>query len=80
MYKNLQPLLDVIEKNEKNYDIEKIKQAYLYAASLHEGQFRLSGEPYISHPVQVAKIVSELGLDTDSIRQYSTLSLILIKT
>ena len=67
MYKNLQPLLDVIEKNEKNYDIEKIKKAYLYADKLHEGQFRLSGEPYISHPVQVAKIVSELGLDTDSI-------------
>lgn len=67
MYKNLQPLLDVIENNEKNYDIEKIKRAYVYAASLHEGQYRLSGEPYISHPVQVAKIVSELGLDTDSI-------------
>ena len=67
MYKNLQPLLDVIENNEKNYDIEKIKEAYLYASQLHEGQFRLSGEPYISHPVQVAKIVSELGLDTDSI-------------
>lgn len=67
MYKELQPLLEVIEKNEKNYDIEKIKQAFLYADKLHEGQFRLSGEAYISHPVQVAKIVAELGLDTDSI-------------
>lgn len=67
MYKELQPLLDVIENNEKNYDIEKIKQAFLYADKLHEGQFRLSGEAYISHPVQVAKIVAELGLDTDSI-------------
>lgn len=67
MYEELQPLLSVIEKNEKNYDIEKIKQAFLYAAKLHEGQFRLSGEAYISHPVEVAKIVAELGLDTDSI-------------
>ncbi len=67
MYEELQPLLGVIEKNEKNYDIEKIKRAFLYAAKLHEGQFRLSGEPYISHPVEVAKIVAELGLDTDSI-------------
>ena len=67
MYKELQPLLEVIEKNEKNYDIEKIKQAFLYADKLHSGQFRLSGEAYISHPVQVAKIVAELGLDTDSI-------------
>ncbi len=67
MYKELQPLLDVIGENEKKYDIEKIKQAFLYADSLHQGQFRLSGEPYISHPVAVAAIVCELGLDTDSI-------------
>ncbi len=67
MYKEFQPLLDVISKNDKNYDIEKIKKAFEYACSLHEGQFRLSGEPYISHPVSVAVIVAELGLDTDSI-------------
>ena len=67
MYKELQPLLDLIEKNEKNYDIDKIKSAFAYAAQLHEGQFRLSGEPYICHPVSVAVIVAELGLDTDSI-------------
>ena len=67
MYKELQPLLDIILKNEKNYDIEKIKEAFLYAAKLHEGQFRLSGEPYVCHPVAVAVIVAELGLDTDSI-------------
>ena len=67
MYKELQPLLDVIEKNEKNYNLEKIRQAFSYAAMLHEGQFRLSGEPYICHPVSVAVIVAELGLDTDSI-------------
>ena len=67
MYKELEPLLYVIEKNEKSYDIEKIKNAFEYSKSLHEGQFRLSGEPYISHPVSVAVIVAELGLDTDSI-------------
>ncbi len=67
MYEELQPLLDLIGKNEKNYDIDKIKSAFTYAAQLHDGQFRLSGEPYISHPVSVAVIVAELGLDTDSI-------------
>ncbi len=67
MYKELKPLLDVIENNDKNYDYEKIKEAYLYAEQLHSGQFRLSGEPYICHPVAVATIVAELGLDTDSI-------------
>ncbi len=64
---NMKPLLDVINKSEKNYDIEKIKNSYIYAKSLHEGQVRLSGEPYINHPVAVASIVAELGLDTDSI-------------
>lgn len=67
MYEELKPLLDTIEKSERNYDIEKIKKAFQYSASLHEGQFRLSGEPYISHPVAVAEIVTELGLDTDSV-------------
>ena len=67
MLEELQPLLNKIEKNEKNYNVEKIKKAFEYSASLHEGQFRLSGEPYISHPVAVAGIVAELGLDTDSI-------------
>ena len=60
-------LIEFLEKNDRNYDINKITQAYEYADSLHEGQFRLSGEPYISHPVAVATIVAELGLDTDSI-------------
>ena len=67
MYKELQPLLEIIEKNEKSYDLDKIKKAFEYSASLHEGQFRLSGEPYICHPVSVAVIVAELGLDTDSV-------------
>ncbi|MBQ4071733.1 MAG: bifunctional (p)ppGpp synthetase/guanosine-3',5'-bis(diphosphate) 3'-pyrophosphohydrolase [Clostridia bacterium] len=67
MYKELQPLLDVIENNDRTYDFDKIKEAFLYAEQLHAGQFRLSGEPYICHPVAVATIVAELGLDTDSI-------------
>jgi len=67
MCEEFKPLLDIIEKNERNYDINKIKEAFLFAAKLHEGQFRLSGEPYICHPVAVAVIVAELGLDSDSV-------------
>ena len=67
MDREFKPLYDVISKNEKNYDVDKILAAFEYSAKLHEGQFRLSGEPYISHPVSVAVIVAELGLDTDSI-------------
>ncbi len=66
MYKELQPLLDKIENIEK-YNITKIKQAFTYAKDMHAGQYRQSGEAYISHPVAVATIVTELGLDTDSI-------------
>ena len=51
----------------KKYDLEKIERAYRYAEKLHEGQFRQSGEPYISHPLAVAEIVASLELDTDSI-------------
>ena len=67
MFNEMQPLLAVIEKNERNYDLEKIKKAFLYAKELHAGQYRLSGEPYVCHPVAVAEIVAQLGLDTDSI-------------
>ena len=67
MFTEMQPLLAVIEKSERNYDLEKIKNAFLYAKELHAGQYRLSGEPYVCHPVAVAEIVAQLGLDTDSI-------------
>ena len=67
MYIEMISLLDFLKQSEKNYDVEKITAAYNYADSLHAGQFRLSGEPYISHPVAVARIAAELGLDTDSI-------------
>ena len=67
MYSEMKSLLEFLGQNERNYDIEKITEAYSYADGLHNGQYRLSGEPYISHPVAVARIVAELGLDTDSI-------------
>ena len=64
---NCNRLLDLLRVSGKSYDIEKIKKAYEYANELHQGQFRQSGEPYISHPLAVAEIVAGLGLDTDSI-------------
>ena len=67
MYIEMKNLLEYLEKSDRNYDLAKITEAYYYADKLHEGQMRLSGEPYISHPIAVAKIVAELGLDTDSI-------------
>ena len=60
-------LLDILRATGKKYDLDKIQAAYEYAAKLHEGQFRNSGEAYITHPIAVAEIVAGLELDTDSI-------------
>ncbi len=60
-------LFSVLETSGKNYNMEKIYDAFKYARELHEGQFRNSGEPYIVHPISVAEIAAALGLDTDSI-------------
>lgn len=47
--------------------LEKVRKAYAYAAKAHEGQKRSSGEPFIIHPVEVALILMELGLDVDTV-------------
>jgi len=48
-------------------DIEKIKKAYEFAKNVHSGQFRVSGEPYIIHPVEVLKILIGLKADTSTL-------------
>ena len=60
----LHQLLNVYLKPE---DIAQVMTAYRFSAAAHEGQFRKSGEPYISHPVTVAGILAELHLDPPSI-------------
>jgi GTP diphosphokinase / guanosine-3',5'-bis(diphosphate) 3'-diphosphatase len=64
-------LLDSLEQKIKQsgiaYDVPKITTAYHFACAAHEGQLRRSGDPYVTHPVAVAIILIDLGLDTDSI-------------
>jgi guanosine-3',5'-bis(diphosphate) 3'-pyrophosphohydrolase len=60
-------LTDKIEQSEFEYDVPKIKEAYELAKKAHNGQMRVSGEPYLSHPVSVAIILIDLGLDTDTV-------------
>lgn len=50
-----------------NFDDEKILLAYDFAKEAHAGQFRKSGEAYIGHPVEVAKILMNMALDSDTI-------------
>jgi len=47
--------------------VQEVYRAYLYGAEAHEGQHRLSGEPYIYHPIAAARILAELGLDHKTI-------------
>ncbi len=60
-------LVQMILTNDKQYDLSKILTAYEFAAKAHEGQLRSSGQPYIIHPLAVAQILLELGMDTDTI-------------
>ena len=60
-------LLKTLEDSGSNYDIDRIMQALEFAAKAHEGQKRKSGEPYIFHPIEVAKILVAYDCDTDSI-------------
>ena len=48
-------------------EVENVKRAYDYAAKLHEGQYRQSGEPYINHPLNVAYILAELHADRNTV-------------
>ncbi len=63
----LKKLMDAIDRNIKNLNKDKITSAYLFAQAAHEGQKRKSGEPYIVHPLAVAKMLVEMGMDTDTI-------------
>ena len=47
--------------------VELLKQAYQVARDAHEGQMRTSGEPYITHPVAVARILAEMRLDHETL-------------
>lgn len=51
----------------KPEDISQLQNAYLFSQSAHSGQYRKSGEPYISHPLAVASILGKLHLDTQTL-------------
>ena len=60
-------LEEKIEQYNHNLDTKRLYAAFQYADNAHSGQLRKDGSPYITHPLAVAEIVSELELDTDSI-------------
>ena len=62
----LQDLINLLEEYNPE-EIEFVKKAYEYAENLHSGQSRQSGEPYITHPLNVAYILAELHADRDTV-------------
>ncbi|MGP7986505.1 MAG: HD domain-containing protein, partial [Desulfobaccales bacterium] len=58
-------LQDIIEEVLRHYpqaDTAVIEKAYVFSARAHEGQLRLSGEPYLLHPLEVAYFLAQMGL------------------
>jgi len=60
-------LIKKLKKKDSNCDLEQVEKAYNMSKSVHEGQLRISGEPFIVHPVEVASILADLELDCKSI-------------
>lgn len=63
----IESLIKKINDNCINVDIDIIEKAYNFASEAHKSQKRESGEPYIIHPIDVAEILAELGMDTNTI-------------
>ncbi|MFP5239115.1 MAG: HD domain-containing protein, partial [Acidobacteriota bacterium] len=60
-------IMDKVAPYMSQADQDLITKAYVYSATAHAGQVRLSGEPYLSHPLEVANILAEMRLDAPSV-------------
>lgn len=63
----IEDVINKMKKNKGKTDLKLIKRAYDFAKEKHGNQLRKSGEPYIIHPIQVAYILADLGLDDSTI-------------
>lgn len=58
----LHDIVEEVHKNHPDSDTDLIEKAYIFSAKAHEGQLRLSGEPYLSHPLEVAYLLAKMGM------------------
>lgn len=65
--REFEELKELLRKREEGLDLSIIEKAFSFAKKFHNDQKRLSGEPYIVHPLAVSKILAELGLDEETI-------------
>jgi GTP pyrophosphokinase len=59
----LEDILAKVEKHHPGENLDLIRRAYIFSAKEHKGQLRASGEPYLTHPLEVANILAEMKLD-----------------
>ncbi|HYD49807.1 MAG TPA: bifunctional (p)ppGpp synthetase/guanosine-3',5'-bis(diphosphate) 3'-pyrophosphohydrolase, partial [Terriglobales bacterium] len=64
---NLEGLIDRVRRYDAAADVDLIRRAYDFSNKVHKGQKRQSGEPYFTHPVEVAGLIAELKLDVPSV-------------
>jgi guanosine-3',5'-bis(diphosphate) 3'-pyrophosphohydrolase len=64
---NIDEIIELVKGYNPHADVELIRKAYEFAAIAHEGQKRLSGEPYIVHPLEAARTLADLEMDATSI-------------
>jgi guanosine-3',5'-bis(diphosphate) 3'-pyrophosphohydrolase len=67
MVVRLNDILDKVSEYAPDADLDLIMRAYMYAAKMHAGQERKSGEPYLIHPIAVAGILADVKMDVDTI-------------
>jgi GTP diphosphokinase / guanosine-3',5'-bis(diphosphate) 3'-diphosphatase len=60
-------ITDRLLSNNPDVDLGIVERAYIFSAKVHEGQTRVSGEPYLSHSLAVALILAEMNLDPYSV-------------
>ena len=66
-YITYEDLQQAVKESGRPYDMEMLDKAFHLADSAHQGQLRRSGEPYICHPISVAMLLLDLGMDTESL-------------
>jgi GTP diphosphokinase / guanosine-3',5'-bis(diphosphate) 3'-diphosphatase len=59
----LEEILDTVEKHHPGDNLDLIRRAYIFSAKEHKGQVRASGEPYLTHPLEVANLLAEMKMD-----------------
>jgi len=63
----LEDIVERIQKDHPEADVDLVRRAYIFSAKVHQGQTRMSGEPYLDHPLEVANILAELKLDSATV-------------